>query len=281
MDEQAYPLCANFENNCDMTVPLFTNYVGYYHSKSSGKLVDRVLECWQIAIMNYRQHPGSDYRTMEMGQFVIHSPHTPYVLCLPRNETMGYYWIYFTGNYVTQLLDGCGLKTDRIYTIPEEDQIEEVLNILKNIFLEAAAKKPGHQTMITAMLVALLTQLGRNVSTGKSEKENYVGRKIEKSRLYILSNYSDPGLSVSVLAEKARLSESRYRELFRKVNGMPPSEYLLQVRITHACDLLRNTGHDISKIAEYCGYQNFSYFSRLFRKKTGMTPSQYRHDSAQ
>lgn len=279
MDEQAYPLCINFENNSDMSVPLRCNYVCYYYNKSIEKQVVRELECWQLAVMNYRQKSGSNENVMEVGQFIVHSPKTPHLFCIPHNETIGYFTIHFTGSYASQLVESCGLKPDIIYSLSDDAGLDTVRQIFREIFQEAASKEPGYQNMITAKLVTILAFLGRNINTGKSEREDKISKRLEKTRLFIHGNFSDSSLSVADLAVRARLSESRYRELFRKVNGISPSEYILQLRITHACDLLRNTDHTISKIATYCGYQDLSYFSRLFRKKTGMTPTQYREDN--
>ena len=54
------------------------------------------------------------------------------------------------------------------------------------------------------------------------------------------------------------------------------SEYLNRIRISRACELLKDTRYSIAEISEMVGYSEHSYFSRVFRKITGKTPSVWR-----
>lgn len=62
----------------------------------------------------------------------------------------------------------------------------------------------------------------------------------------------------------------------KSVTGMTPSEYINQVRIAYAAQLLRGDEHTIDDIVAQCGFDNSSYFYRLFRRQFGTTPRQYR-----
>lgn len=64
---------------------------------------------------------------------------------------------------------------------------------------------------------------------------------------------------------------------FKEVEGMTPLEYLHQLRVERAKQLLEVTNIDLTEVMEYCGYQDASAFRRLFRRNTGITPSEYRH----
>lgn len=279
MDEQAYPLCPDFDlGGQDMSIPLRVNYAGYYYNKSVGKHELRQLQSWYLAITNYRQNPGSDKKAMEVGQFVLRKPDIPSPRYLPANETTGYYWIYFTGNKAEQLLADCNLEPDRVYTVQEEC-MKELRQDFTLLFQEASSKRPGYQKMLVSVLVTILVRLSRSVCSNQTEKDDRLSRQLEKSLLYIQGNFSDSSLTVAKLADKIHLSQSRYRALFRKSFGISPCEYIIQQRLAHACELLKNTSHNISKIANYCGYQDTAYFCRLFRKKIGSTPSEYRSNS--
>ena len=64
--------------------------------------------------------------------------------------------------------------------------------------------------------------------------------------------------------------------LFKKETGASCREYVIQVRMRRACDLLKHTDYTVSEISRQVGYDDPYYFCRLFRKKTGMPPTQYR-----
>lgn len=58
--------------------------------------------------------------------------------------------------------------------------------------------------------------------------------------------------------------------------GMTLKQYIIDLRIRAAIDLLLHTDLDISEIASEVGYENVYYFSRIFKKKTGYAPSCFR-----
>ncbi|MZL71105.1 helix-turn-helix domain-containing protein [[Ruminococcus] torques] len=66
---------------------------------------------------------------------------------------------------------------------------------------------------------------------------------------------------------------------FKQNFGLGAIEYLNQVRIRSACDLLRNTDRSISDIAFDTGFHNLSNFNRQFRTKVGCSPQTYRKES--
>lgn len=63
---------------------------------------------------------------------------------------------------------------------------------------------------------------------------------------------------------------------FKQVVGISAMEYVIQLRIKSACDMLRSSGCTSVEIAFACGFQNLSNFNRQFKKCVGCTPRQYR-----
>ena len=277
IDEQAYPLCKEFNNSySDLSVPLLLTYAGYYYSQQKKHAEGRMVYSWGLRIMNYRQNPDSQPGALKVGQFLVQKPDTISPTdFLPYGETSGYFWVYFTGSYADQLMQNLQLEPDVVYTL-QDSTMSDIRQDFKLLFQECSQKKPGYQDMTAAILMTILVRLSRNCSSDQPTDTDRVKKRLEKTVLYIQSNFSDSRLNVAQLAEQAKLSVSRYRELFRDFSGMSPSDYIMQTRINHACHLLRNTALNIHQIASYCSYQDLAYFSRLFRKKTGLSPTEYR-----
>ncbi len=63
--------------------------------------------------------------------------------------------------------------------------------------------------------------------------------------------------------------------IFKAATGSSLQEYLLDLRIRKACDLLLRTDLPVSVIALSVSYEDTLYFSRLFKKKKGVSPTQY------
>lgn len=70
-----------------------------------------------------------------------------------------------------------------------------------------------------------------------------------------------------------------FRE-FQKIYNTSPMDYLLNIRMRHACLLLTGSAFSVGEIAAACGFTDSSYFILRFRKRTGMTPRQFRLLSA-
>lgn len=94
--------------------------------------------------------------------------------------------------------------------------------------------------------------------------------------LTFMRNYYQSGLTVTEVAERFDIERRRFAHLFERYTGINPSNYLIELRIQHAKELMRATDETIASIAEKVGYDDPFYFSRIFKKYTGKAPTVYR-----
>jgi len=78
--------------------------------------------------------------------------------------------------------------------------------------------------------------------------------------------------SLADLAQQLNCSLRHFRSLFRKEFGMPFHVHQTELRLWHARQLLVESDHPITIVANQCGYQRLSLFSHVFKKRFGMTP---------
>ena len=78
------------------------------------------------------------------------------------------------------------------------------------------------------------------------------------------------------LSQKAGMSYSKFRRLFRELEKDSPHDYFLRCRMRASAELLRNTDLSIKDIAYRFGYDDIGQFSKLFKQKIGVPPSQFR-----
>lgn len=63
---------------------------------------------------------------------------------------------------------------------------------------------------------------------------------------------------------------------FKSYTGTDISDFIAEIRIERAKQLLRSSTHSITDISSYCGYTSLGNFQMFFKKLTGFTPSEYR-----
>ncbi len=92
---------------------------------------------------------------------------------------------------------------------------------------------------------------------------------------YMNKNYCYP-ITVENLASQAHMSVRNFSRLFHKAYGVSPINYIIQLRIQHAYELLQNFEISVSDVAYLCGFQDSNYFTRQFKYASGFTPTKYR-----
>jgi two-component system, response regulator YesN len=99
---------------------------------------------------------------------------------------------------------------------------------------------------------------------------------IYKIKCYVDKNFHE-NLSLKSISNQFYMNSAYLGQLFRKHFGMYFNDYLLQLRITEAKKLLRQTDLRIYEIAEQVGFKNADYFVTQFEKLEQMTPTEYRN----
>lgn len=102
---------------------------------------------------------------------------------------------------------------------------------------------------------------------------------VDQVKIYIGHNYQK-NLTRDFVASLFYVNSSYLSQIFRKKTGKKFIDYLNDVRIERAKELLADTDRKMYQIAKSVGYENTKYFFRVFKKKTGMTPEQYREGAA-
>lgn len=83
-------------------------------------------------------------------------------------------------------------------------------------------------------------------------------------------------ITIAELADYLNLSESYLSKLFTKEMGVSLSQYILDLKIEKAKNLLQYSDYNIVEIANYLSFSSQSHFIQVFQKKTGLTPHKYR-----
>jgi AraC-like DNA-binding protein len=85
--------------------------------------------------------------------------------------------------------------------------------------------------------------------------------------------------SVEELASQANMSAVQFWRLFKEQTGFAPMDYFIRMKIQLACQLLSSTDRPLKEIADFLGYKDYYYFSRVFKKVMGIPPSEYQREA--
>jgi two-component system response regulator YesN len=102
---------------------------------------------------------------------------------------------------------------------------------------------------------------------------------IKKAKEYIADNYGCDELSLSSVAAAVNLSPTYFSSIFKKDVGTNFIDYLTQIRLDKAKELLCCTAMQVSEIAYKIGFKDYRYFSQIFKKYTGQTPREFKSSS--
>lgn len=132
----------------------------------------------------------------------------------------------------------------------------------------AAAKTPlAAKAQVTAYVGQLLA-----IPRGEG------GGALDMQRVcdFVEKNYARD-INASTLANFANMSYSYFCSTFSRQMGMTTSEYINEVRLSHAQAMLSGQALKITEVAHRCGFSDYRYFSKQFKKKFGVSPAIYKN----
>lgn len=119
-------------------------------------------------------------------------------------------------------------------------------------------------------------KLIENIFTVFEANKNTSNQKVMNDiKKYILSNYGED-LSLTALSDIVHLTPSYISKLFKSEFQENLSDFITDVRIRKAKEMLKESYFTVKEIGEQVGFCNTKYFYKIFKKYTGMKPSEYR-----
>lgn len=150
------------------------------------------------------------------------------------------------------------------------------VNLLDTLYDIATSESYIRDMQIFEKLTSLLTLLMQE-SWNPTQNTTSPSRKRD---LQDIKEYLDTHLTAKIslddLAAKFYINKFYLTRIFKEQFGVSITSYLLQIRITHAKQLLRFSDLPIEKIASECGMSDANYFARMFRKVEGIAPGEFR-----
>lgn len=172
----------------------------------------------------------------------------------------------------------CG-KQEVVFQNENVSPGDELVEYINRYIEETTFCQAGYefvvQGLINQIAVSLLRQLKSNISPYIDECKYDERSGIKKAISYLRENYNME-YSLDMVAQTANLSPYHFIRVFKMTTGKTPYDYLLDIKVENACNLLKNRKMTVTEACFLCGFNNLEHFSTVFKRKTGMLPSQYK-----
>jgi AraC-like DNA-binding protein len=159
----------------------------------------------------------------------------------------------------------------------EERDFDRLCQICTEMLDESEQRGSHCERMIMADLnrffVTILRVLERQ---NKAVPAADAGTVLSYKVLNYLDHHYAEDITVGQVADHFYLSRHYISHVFKKTTGSGIMEYVISRRINHAQTLLSESDMPVGKIAQECGYTDFTWFSRQFHSIVGQTPSHFR-----
>lgn len=144
---------------------------------------------------------------------------------------------------------------------------------------EYTEEKYNYQLMGKGLIIEMLTLILRSLEKESTnqlslplpERTKNKQTLVNQAIYYMENNYSE-NITLELLAQKLYISTTQLSKIFREVSGLSPINYLINIRLKRAKELLIHSNLSIKEVAAKVGYDDPSYFSKLFKKRYGKAP---------
>lgn len=201
--------------------------------------------------------------SIKKGDIFITFPSMPFAI--QNIQNLKYIYITFIGSRFNKLREKHKISKSNNFFTGNESLIP---------FWETAIQSANESNIsilsesVILYTIARLTEKEKKAPDKKLNLAYAVKQKIDE-------NYSDTNLSVITIAEELNYNDKYISTIFKKIFGTGFSDYLLDVRISHAIDFINAGLTNIKDIAFLCGFSDQFYFSKCFKKLKGIAPREF------
>lgn len=163
--------------------------------------------------------------------------------------------------------------TNNIETYMEEKDLDTLLNYAK-LCEDENKRSEVNRDYIKNLIESIFIFILRLCNLEKSPKNKLI-HSFNTALIYMQNHFRDD-ISLNILAEAAHYTPSHFSNVFHREMGCTYSEYLNELRIKYAKQLLTTTGLKAMDVCFQSGFNTYYNFFKTFKKHTSLTPDEYR-----
>ncbi|MEX0603465.1 MAG: AraC family transcriptional regulator [Marinobacter sp.] len=164
---------------------------------------------------------------------------------------------------------------ERTRNLGMDNRLQGLVQLCAGEFSRAPDNEAMHRHLATGILHCMSERIVRTTFGTTKSLASRSGLSPDTVRRYVMENLHKK-ITVQDLARVACLSVSRFHETFRATTGITPHQFLLQIRLEQAIQLLSETSLAISEVSFRTGFSSQGALTNALQKHRGTTPSALR-----
>jgi AraC-like DNA-binding protein len=214
---------------------------------------------------------------LEPGKVIVFVPDTLFEYSTIGTDSFEFYHIQFDYHlafkekqtWVTRPANTFPFPMFGVYSLGRPG---EVLHLFERLYAAKYALDPLSRFENDLLFRELWLTVIKNIEDLRHSGDS--DSAVESTLPYITEHYRKP-LTIRELSNMAGLSPGYYCKQFNRLTGYNPKEFITTMRINKAQEMLNFDEFSLREIANYVGYDDEFYFSRVFKQVTGISPSYY------
>ncbi|AGI38713.1 AraC family transcriptional regulator [Thermoclostridium stercorarium subsp. thermolacticum DSM 2910] len=155
-------------------------------------------------------------------------------------------------------------------------EYQDIGNLFRKMYEEYKNRNKGYIEIIRAYLIELIVKILRLMDKNRQSNISQQNQRLVYQAVEYLRNNYKTDIRLDELAAKSFISKNYFSRLFKEVTGISFTDYVQNLRIDEACNLLKNTDMKVTDIAHQVGFKDMKFFYEVFKKLTGKTPGEFR-----
>jgi len=182
------------------------------------------------------------------------------------------YWVGFNGDFIKNLTEKDFLNPN--YPFYNVGYNESIVKLFQEINENLKREEPGSQALLGGIVIHLLGTLIHFRKNEAFSNKAFISL-INKAKV-IMREHVSTNITAEEIAVKLNMSYSWFRRTFKVYTGFSPNQFMNQLKIQKAKELLAQTNDSVKLIALQLNFESTGYFSVFFKRETSQSPLEYR-----
>lgn len=253
--------------------PLKDHPMSYFFNIEKG----RVLREYQLLYITkgegFFQSESTKKVKIEKGTLIMLFPGQWHTYSPTTTTGWNEYYIGFEGPIIDTIIKASFFTKEM--PVLEVGFHENLVNLFTRAIEIAKEDKVAAQQYLAGIVLHIMGKI-LSISKNRMFDNSEVNQKMERAKIIMHENvFKD--IDTKQIVDKLNISYSWFRKIFKTYTGYAPAQYLQQLKINKAKQLLTETTQSVKEIAFQLNYNSTEHFFSVFKAKTKQTPTEYRN----